>query len=159
MKPCLTSICMLWSSPLRMSNRCVKSCRSMFWCTLSEYLQGKWKYSASFQALSAMTLVRSNANWWLRMYLVQHRFRANAVTFHGDCGRSWFLRASDMWTSLLHWSWKGKNLPVREIWVRLTRRCSYSCPMPSLPRMSTAGRCNQIRLKLMHECQDAAPLL
>ena len=75
MKPCLTSICMLWSSPLRMSNRCVKSCKSMFWCTLSEYLQGKWKYSASFQALSAMTLVRSNANWWLRSQLVQHCFR------------------------------------------------------------------------------------
>ena len=30
-----------------------------------------------------------------------------------------------MWTSLLHWSWKGKNLPVREIWVRLTRCSNY----------------------------------
>ena len=41
------------------------------------------------------------------------------------------------------------------------RRCSYSCLVPSLPRMKTAGRCNPSWrllnwLMLMLKCQDAA---
>ena len=41
MNLCPTSICMLLRSPLRMSKRWVKSCRSMFWCTLSESSTGQ----------------------------------------------------------------------------------------------------------------------